>query len=353
VEGLNIRIAFLGAGAGRTESGTPNNNVYVMDTDRNGKTRLANVTNSGASEGSPIWSPDGDKIAFTRIPTDPTDEFFRNVYVMNPDGTGLTCLHTTPVEREEVAISAQAWSPDGKKIAFRDGRSVYVANAEGSGHTDLTRIVLNSEGGPPAWSPDGKKLSFVGWRRVEIDGPDGGSATVDNHIYVMNADGTGLARLVDTNAGVTAPQWSPDGEKLAFTRDCKIYVIKPDGTELTRFPGLGNACSVSPTWSPDGEKVAFRSASNAATYDLALMNADGTGLTRLTGEGQVTGPPIFSSDSKRMIFTEYCGSCGLGGIYNLYVIDDDGTDKTPLAYNVLTGRVLDLDSPYSWTDEGG
>ena len=78
-----------------------------------------------------------------------------------------------------------AWSPDGRKIAFlngRDGNSeVYVMNANGSGQRNLTRNPGNDA--DPAWSPDGRKIAFVSNR----DGND--------EIYVMNADGSGQRRL--------------------------------------------------------------------------------------------------------------------------------------------------------------
>jgi hypothetical protein len=80
----------------------------------------------------PSWSPDGTKIAFTSN-VDGNDE----IYVMNSDGTGVTRLTNSAA-----SDSDPAWSPDGLRIAFmsdRDGnQEIYVMNADGSGQDRIT-----------------------------------------------------------------------------------------------------------------------------------------------------------------------------------------------------------------------
>ena len=90
-----------------------------------------------------------------------------------------------------------AWSPDGQKIAFSserdDALNIYVMNADGS---DVARLTDNSTGGrEPAWSPDGRKIAFASDRHD----PAKGSLPVrgDSAIYAMNADGSGVARLTN------------------------------------------------------------------------------------------------------------------------------------------------------------
>ena len=118
------------------------NEIYVMNADGSGQTRLAS---NSATDYQPAWSPNGSKIAFA---SDRDGNF--EVYVMNADGSGQTRLTSNPADD-----FYPAWSPDGSRIAFtseRDGNGeVYVMNADGSG---LTKLTSNSaEDYYPDWGP--------------------------------------------------------------------------------------------------------------------------------------------------------------------------------------------------------
>ena len=155
-----------------------NREIYVVKVDGSG---VLNLTNNLASDGFPVWSPDGTKLAFYTN-RDGNGE----IYVMNADGSGLRNLTNSSAEDDTPA----AWSPDGTRIAFatnRDGnREAYVMNADGLA---VTRLTNN-----PAvdwcadWSPDGTKLAFFTNR-------DGNA-----EIYVMNADGSGQLNLTNNPA---------------------------------------------------------------------------------------------------------------------------------------------------------
>jgi len=149
-----------------------------------------NLTNNAAGNDSlPVWSPNGQKLAFE---TDRDGN--REIYVMNADGSAPTNLTNNP------AFDADpAWSPDGRELAFatdRDGDfEVYVMNADGNAPTNLT----NNPGfdGHPAWSPDGRRLAF----ESERDG--------NREIYVMNADGSAQTNLTNNPAFDSEPDWQP------------------------------------------------------------------------------------------------------------------------------------------------
>lgn len=182
---------------------------------------------SGVPGGTPDWSPDGAKIAFTgkRL-----GELFC-IYVMNADGSN-------PIRLTSNAYEAQYpdWSPDGSRIAFTIVKAgqfdIYLMNADGSGLRQLTHAV--GEDNWPEWSPDGTNIVY--------------SYNISD-LLIMHADGTDPHFL--TKGG--EPSWSPDGKWIAF--DCApssdpnggVCAIHPDGTGRTRI--LGGRGSF-PAWKP-------------------------------------------------------------------------------------------------------
>ena len=128
-------------------------------------------------------------------------------YVMNADGSEVTPFNNN-------RGSDPTWSPDGQRIAFTSYRDrnheIYVMNADGSGVARLTDN--DAADWDPAWSPDGQRIAFYSDRDDGNNRSDG-----DYDIYVMNADGSGVARLTDNGASDLA--WSPDGERIAFYSD--------------------------------------------------------------------------------------------------------------------------------------
>ena len=93
-------------------------------------------------------------------------------------------------------------------------------------------------------------------------------------IYVVNVDGTGVVRT-----GVTGhyPTWSPDGTQIAFSDD-GIYVMNTAFTKhrLTLYNG-----DFVPRWSGDGRRIVFQRV-EGLQYKLYVMNADGTGVTKIS-----------------------------------------------------------------------
>jgi Tol biopolymer transport system component len=244
------------------------NDIYVMNPDGTG---LVNLTNHPADDLYPTWSPDGTRIAYASH-----RDLGYDIYVMNPDGTDPARLTDQP-EYD----TSPAWSPDGTRIAFGRSYDIYVMNADGTGQVNLTNHP--DWDFAPAWSPDGSQIAFRSNR-------DGSYEFYD--IYVMNADGTGQVNLTNNPGLDGSPAWSPDGSRIAFTSnrdgDYEVYVMNADGTgqvNLTNHPGTDG----SPTWSPDGSRIAFvsdRSGNYPSEYcnglKIYVMNADGTGQTRLT-----------------------------------------------------------------------
>ncbi|MGD2206422.1 MAG: hypothetical protein PVH17_06555 [Anaerolineae bacterium] len=289
------QIAFVSDRDGNAE-------IYIMNADGSGITRL---TNNPARDAEPAWSPDRQHIAFLSD-RDGNSE----IYVMAADGSGVTRLTKNPGND-----ARPTWSPDGQHIAFVSDRDenaeIYVMDFDGSTPKNLTKHPAFDYA--PAWSPDGQRIAFASWRKENLE------------IYVMDADGSGVRRLTESQTLDCNPVWSPDGQHILFVSSRAIgeedksfvgvyfleggrmfattgsifdaqpveefiYVMDTDGASVTELTG-----GWAPAWSPDGQHISFVS-DRAGTQDLYLMNANGSGVKRLT-ENQVSnygpawGPP--------------------------------------------------------------
>jgi TolB protein len=122
----------------------------------------------------------------------------------------------------------------------------------------------------PAVSPDGKFIALVSDR--------GGTP----QIYVMRSDGSEIKRVTFEGAYNTSPCWSPTGDRIAFSGrrgKNQIFIVKPDGTELTQLTQAGN--NEDPSFSPDGRYITFTS-DRDRTKSIYIMRANGESQRRIT-----------------------------------------------------------------------
>ncbi len=153
----------------------------------------------------------------------------------------------------------------------------------------------------------------------------------DGNIFLISADGSNPIQLTSGNKDAW-PAWSPDGAKIAFgswreQNNYEIYVMNADGTGVTRLTS-DPASDYTPFWSPDGTKIAFAS-DRDGNFEIYVMNADGTGVVRLTNDGRFDLGPAWSPDGLKIAFTSF-----RSGQPEVYVMNANGTGLVPLTDNL-------------------
>jgi Tol biopolymer transport system component len=206
-------LAFDGTARGGTKEG-----IYTMTADGG---QLRRVTEG--PDLSPEWSPDGTRIAFVRGGyVEPTDDdpspanANRNVWVVNSDGSGLRQV------TDGRWHGSADWSPDGQRLVTDSDSSVVELGVDGSDR----RVLLEGEYGDQSWSPDGEALVLAAGLGLGLGLAEEGRPPVEP---------------LDTPVAFS-PEWSPDGEWIAFTdgeNEADVWVVRSDGTELRQLTSVG------------------------------------------------------------------------------------------------------------------
>jgi Tol biopolymer transport system component len=287
--------------------------ILTINGDGTGQTLL---TQGGSiRDANAEFSRDGGRVAFDR-----NISFHTNIFVMNSDGTNPVSVTTNT---DMVANSDPSWSPDGTKLAFVSNRSgqgkveIWVVNVDGTGLARLTSAVqIGTSLGNPIYSSDLSPSWSPDGTRIAFSSNREGIA--NREIYVMNADGSNQIRLTNTANDETNPTWSPDSQRLGFHinggPNFGINIMNSDGTNLIHVTNAG----FSPAWSPDGTKFAFAGfdAGNNFRTALYLINVNGSNLVRITNNSFDCSAPAWAPSSSSPIPTSTISGHVLDGSGN-------------------------------------
>lgn len=286
-------------------------------------TRITDPPTDVDGDFSPVFSPDGSKIAFVRA----TEGFVRDIYVM--DSTG-----SDPPERltfDNRLVSGIAWSSDGQSIIFSSDRG---------GKYGLWRKWL--KGGEPERLPVGSEDAFgpavarVGDALVYTQRSAKWSIL---RFPAKNEKGMPTQLLASTQQD-SAPQYSPDGTRIAFqswrSGTQEIWICSSDGTDLVKLTSFGGPLTGSPSWSPDGREIAFDSRPKGHAH-IYVMNVSSE-LPKAITDGDFNDIlPTWSHDGRWVYF-----SSNRSGTWGIWKVPSQG--GTPAQVS-SAGGFLALESP--------
>ena len=301
---------------------------------------------------APRISPDGKQVVYTRRYVNKLeDRWDATLWIMNVDGS-----HNRMLGKGASAV----WSPDGTRLAYLAegeprGMQVFVRYMDAEGATSQATRTDQS----PAdvrWSPDGKWLGFSmvvptprTWKIDMPEAPRGARWTAapryetslhfrqdgrgltdpgNRHLFVVPADGGTPRQLTSGNwnvgsrfdalDGAVGWDWTPDGRAIVFDafadstgdmnyRSSNIHVVDVQTGAMRRLTSQDGAWS-SPIVSPDGRKIAYRGYTQVKdsyhASELFVMNADGSGPQKLTGDlDRDVGDVSWAPDGSGIYFT--------------------------------------------------
>jgi Tol biopolymer transport system component len=302
------------------------------------------IVASPETDVGPRFSRDGTRILFEREVADGSQ-----LYVVKPDGSGLTLLTPAPMTLTESELG-EPWeqyqfSPDGRSVLIAESGGLVLAASDGSGspiriQTGMTvtepsfrppdgreilfvgRLVGANHGlfavDPSSgdvrtifqaplgfdlaganWSPDGSRIAYWMW------GGPGSEGGVTARTHIISADGTG-DRLLDVPPGafwMMGSDWSNDGTRLFLLRGYSIgidaarpAIVPADGSSLgveIPYPGsiIGECCGYF-EWAPDDSVILGRSADESGRPDQQII-IDPEALTYRTAPWTSTSDPAW------------------------------------------------------------
>jgi Tol biopolymer transport system component len=188
------------------------------------------------------------------------------------------------------------WSPDGTKIVFRRNEKIYIRNLD-SGKENIISPPDERRASPtdwphcsgPAWSPDGKTIAFACRWEPAVPAKNAPASGGGNIIFTVEAAGGEPTKVYDKQ-GACQPQWSPDGQLLAYETETHICTIRPDGTKnrlITYFGGVQRY----PQWSPEGKFLVYcQGVTERGPWEIYIIPSIGGAPVKLTEGGSDMNP---------------------------------------------------------------
>ncbi len=311
-----LPLLLVGSGAGAGTSPAPRNGliaasgpggISLIDPQTSAQRLIAKTEDAE----EPTWSPDGRQLAFELW-----DESGTSVYSVRADGTDLRLVLKN--------AWSPSWSPDSKQLVVARETcyqapcsaddfatsNLFLVDADGGDPRQLTFVADGAD--TPEWSPDGEWIAFMGADGIDLVQPE--EMAEPEHIrsrWLLGVDDTAYDFA-----------WSPDGAWIAFAGDKGIYRVRPPFGDPERLSGDEGAEGLA--WSPDGAKLAFdRGEEPSRGVEIVLLDVVTRKQTVLTQRAHAGFSATWSPDGQQLAFLHAAGE--------LWTMNGDGTYPRRLA----------------------
>ena len=284
---------------------------------------------------SPRFTPDGQSVIYEKVSFRPARPLFKQLFSWDKDWD-YRSVDVFPM------MSRDGW------IAYTDKQlgnsSIQIMRADGSER----RKVFESEGHgineakvrmglagafQPCWSPDGEWIAFgLGYWFNE-------RSTMTAALWRVRRDGTGAEQLTDGTVHAGFPSYSADGKELVYRAwSDKEKGLRVLNLETRKSRVLTTGVDNLPGWSPDGQRIVFTRRGDDANYDIFTIRPDGTGLVRCTDHPSGDGHAVWSGDGRILWSGSQHGFRDEAALYEqtfqqygqIYSMNADGSNKRML-----------------------
>ena len=277
--------------------------LFMVQVESREMRRLSTTPSGIMGDSAPAVSPDGSKLVFSRVTgLGPTD-----LYLVELKKDYSPAREPQRISFFNWVLAGAAWTPRGTNIIFSHQQELWKVPFSGSGSIESQPQKIETFGSgatSPAIARQGKRMAFVKsdggplniWRVGLGEGSKKGG---------KNSSSNDAVDLIPSTGGEFAPQYSPDGKKIAFESDrtgsLEIWTCQSNGANCSMLTFFGTQVTGVPNWSPDGQQIVFysRPKDKAQIY---VMNSEGGGLRRLTNDTWENFFPVWSRDKRWIYF---------------------------------------------------